>query len=1251
MSFWRPSLYIVILSVCTIGWAQQFRQGYSDRDALSKSAIERHLQSKHPQLQADPSKPMPGKYLLGRSAARAEQLRFRIRGTNTPQSTLSQLPAILPGIQLRDTLPAGAIANSVVTGDFNRDGHTDFVVANGGTNDLWIYFGKGDGTFELPRVIPLTRGQTPVYLVAADLRGIGILDLIVAEYDTWTIGVLLGKGDGTFAYEQQYSLPQPPGAIVIDDFNRDGKLDIACVMVSPNINNPSNLYVAALLGDGTGSFGNAVISLSSGFFSTADSIASGDVNNDGLPDLLITGPGQENSQIYLNTGNGTFTPGQTIVENGPFNIEMAGLLADVNGDGCVDAVVADLSGFVLIAPGDCKGNFANTFPTATNIPMGDSNSAITLADINGDGHMDIVTTSLPLVPPPGDDVAGNTLSVAFGDGKGNFASGRDYVGTGYSYSLSIADFNGDGHPNVVSVSPDTDTATVYINDGSGGFGFPQGEWIGVPGQAIINAPISAISFADLNGDGKPDVMLIDQGSSQFITAMLNDGTGRFSAPILSAVSLSNEMGDYRLGDFRNSGHLDLVAIGLSMAYSDGAQFILYVPGNGDGTFGTSTLLAAPGADGEMAVGDFNGDGKLDFVAVGPNPNGSGKLVTLFLGNGDGTFRNTGSVAFADSANDISRVFAGDFNRDGKLDVLVYTTGDQYWTTASYVWEFLGNGDGTFQPGQQLFTPFQPMTLADVNGDSRLDIVRYNFFWPDGTTETYGPARFTTYLDQPKGSFSKSSSYAPYGGVPLQAKPYLQFGDPAATSMVADLNGDGKPDEIAFQQVSPTNYSTYAQMLMGNGDGTFTPTYDVFPFNKDFSFPGYAHDLDGDGFTDLLELDGGTSSMHVFKGGPAPALQLVLEQDQVIGSSGCGWVFLNVPSTADSNVTLSSTLFGVALPAAVTVPAGSVSQQFCYTLDSTYDWHYIFDVQAKLGASSAVAYASQSYLFGFSEALSSNADQVIYPTQSTTSVTVHFSTSSQGYSSTVQLSCQGLPAGAKCLFGSDTLNVSPTKIASTTVVVDTSATTQGIGPLEILAADAAVTTRQSFNLTVQPLTVGAVGRVSPSTSPGTATGEITILGIPPYKPSCSGLPPGVTCSFSGKQVPYPSYTDLSITLTVPSGIAGGAYPFTVGVVSGPATASLGFNLDVTDFSLEPPSSATDWAPPGGTMSVGVAVQPLGDFNGTVNVTCSLDSGGSCSGGSFAVGGTAPVPITVSVAVPSGTPSGAHSLTVTATERVP
>ncbi len=1123
----------------------------------------------------------------------------------------------------------------------------DFAVANGGTNDLWIYLGNGDGTFQFPTIIPLTMGLTPVYLATADLRGIGILDLIVAEFDTSTIGVLLGNGDGTFGFEQEYVLPQPPSSVVVDDFNRDGKLDIVAVMVTVNPPQQQAVqYLATLIGDGTGSFSAPLITMNWGFYSTANTIAAGDVNGDGFPDVLITGPGNENSQVYLNNGDGTFTAGALVIGNGAFNVVLAGVLADVNEDGCLDAVVADGNGVVWVATGDCAGNFSAPTP----VPTGDSNASVSVADMNGDGHPDIVTTTISLIDPSLGEVAGNMVTVSLGDGHGNFSSGRDYVATGMSYSHAIADFNGDGYPDVVSASPDTDTATVYINDGSADFGFPQGEWIGIPGTDIINEPLSAPSFADVNGDGKPDLVLLNEGynGEYFITTMLNDGTGRFSGPIASdaGISITSDwMGDYRLGAFRNTAHLDFVGIGLGLSYTTGTQYIFFAPGNGDGTFGKATVVATPGAEGEMAVGDFNGDGKLDFVAVGANPNGAGWVLTTFLGNGDGTFRNGGSLSFTDSAADIARVFAGDFNRDGKLDVLVYDTGNGYFTTGSCIWEFVGNGNGTFQAGKQLFSAFQPMTMADVNGDSWLDIVRYDFMWPDGVTETPGPAKFTTYLDQSAGTFAQSSSYAPYGGIPLQTPPYLQFGDPMTSSMVADLNGDGKLDEIAFQEPPPYGGDIYAQILMGNGDGTFTPTYDVFDFQKVYGFPAYAHILDGTSFSDLVEVDEATTSMHVSKGGPAPALQLALEESQVTGNSGCGWVFLNLPSASDTGVALSSSVSGVVLPTSVTVPAGSLSQQFCYTLSSTYDWHQVFDIRAQLGSDTAVAYASQSYVVGFSESISPGTDQAIYPGQSTSPVTVSL-TSSQGYTSTVQLSCAGLLSGETCTFGQTTLDVSPTQVASTTVVVSTSASTLGNSAVVIVASDSNITTRQALNVAVVPLLVNSLGSgLVEATSPGGGTGGIIISGIPPYTPSCSGLPAGVTCSFSGNQFPYPSQTSLTLSMNVPSGITPANYPFTVGIVSGPEQVSLPFALSIEDFSLQPPVSGSAWAPPGGSVTVNVTAQSINSFSWPIDVGCTLATG-TCTGGSFSVSPNGTV-IILAVSEPSNASLGSETLTVTGT----
>lgn len=1210
---------------------------------LKKEIIERHFESLEPRPRPAFQGAIPGARLLSDHRLRGAMLDRRSLASQSVDAQAASGSATLPGIMLRPALGAGSIPTAVITGDFNGDGHMDFIVANGLTNDLWLYLGKGDGTFQLPRIIPLSKGLSPVGLATASLRGNGILDLVVAESDSSTIGVLLGNGDGTFGYETEYALPDPPSSVVIDDFNHDGKPDIAAVMVTTVTFPPGAApYLALLTGDGTGAFSAPKISNNPGFYSSAWNIASGDVNNDGLPDLLITGPGGENSQIYLNNGDGTFRPGETIASNGGYDTLLDGRLADINGDGCLDAVIADADTFVWVAKGDCTGHF--TFDAS--IPMGDSNAAVRVVDINGDGYPDIVTSALPVEDSLFNAVAGNTLSVALGDGKGNFGTARNYVGTSQSYSIGVADFNGDGSPDFVTANNDTDTVTVYQNDKSGGFGFPQGVYAGIPGVGIINAPLSAVSFADLNGDGKPDAFCLDEGYSgeYFATGFLNDGTGKFSGPVSSDLGIAipnNILGDHRLGNFRDSSHEDLIGIGLDQAFSGSSQFIFFAPETGNGTFAKGTIVTVNGADGILTTGDFNHDGKLDFIAV----NGSEThTLTTFLGNGDGTFHALAPITFSDSEQTFpSRIYTGDFNRDGKPDVLIFTTANGYGTSDSSVWELDGNGDGTFQTPRMLFTGFQPFALADVNADGYADIARYDIAYPYGNN-TLGPAKFTTYLGQADGTFSQSSSYAPYEGIPWDVQPFLQNGDPLSSSLVADLNGDGKPDEVAFQY---SGYKTikYAQILMGNGDGTFTPTFDVFPFYL-WDYPVYAHNLDGSANSDMVNLVSGTSSLQVYKSGPAPALQIALRDEIVTGNASCGWVFADVASSSAQTVTLSSSVAGVSLPSSVTIPANAVSAQFCYALAANFDWHQVFDINAQLNGDTATAYASDSYSLGFSVALSSVTPAVIYAGQSTDPVTVTL-TASQGYSSTVKLYCEGLMPGDSCNFSTNSLDVSSAGAATATVTFVTApnAVTYGEHPFTVVADDGNIIHRMTATINVAALYMYSLASPLQSGVPGTTSTFIDIDGIPPYTMSCSGLPPGATCSFSGTSVPYPSSTFLTMTLAAASTTTPGSYPIQVTVASGPLTASQSTTLQVLNLSVTGPSANNDWVLDGGEQVVAITANADIPLSGSIVITCALDIGGTCSGNAVSASQT-PQNAYLTIVTPAGTPTGQHTLTVTA-----
>jgi len=1160
-----------------------------------KKLVEGRFQSAHPKPLPQLGAAVPGARLLeqhrllaARAQSRLNAIRASSRSSAASSGSTSSTGAVLPGIQLRPTLPGGEIPTAVATGDFNQDGHMDFIMANGLTSDLWIYLGKGDGTFQLPRIVPVSKGLAPLSLVAASLRGNGILDLVLAEYDTSTVGILLGNGDGTFGYEQEYVLPDPPQAVTVNDFNHDGKLDIAAVMFTAVTPTGTEIpLVASLAGDGTGNFGAPVITYLDNEYSWAQTVDSGDVNGDGLPDLLITAPEllgtlDGGAEIYLGNGDGTFKPGVMVVPNDFFNLVSDAKFGDVNGDGCRDAVVSDYSMVSWVALGDCAGNFSQPTP----FPMGDSPYAVQLADVNGDGNLDIVTSSVPTQEPNYLYTSGNTVNVALGDGKGNFSVARTYVGAGLSYSLAVADFNGDGKPDVVTANGDTDSANLFLNDGTGSFGFPQGLYMGLSNTGALLSNFAGPSIADLNGDGKPDVFLLGEGANSdfYATTLLNDGTGRLAVPLTSDSGipgiLTNDVGDYRLGDFRKTGHLDLVAVGGDTAFDPNGELILFIPGNGDGTFGKGTVTATTGADGEMAIGDFNGDGKLDFViARGTDTH----TLTPFLGNGDGTFRTGTSITFTDSNEEILRVYSGDFNKDGKLDVLIFASGNGYWTPTSAVWEIDGNGDGTFQAANELFTPFQPLTMADINNDGLMDIVRYDTFWPDGVSETVYPAKFWNYLGQTNGTFAEKSAYSPYNPKPtnvqpIDVAPYAQFGDPLISSLVGDYNADGKLEELAFQ--NGDGYGNFAQILMGNGDGTFNPTYDIFSFYF-ANYPPFAYDLDGNGYSDLLQVDAYTANeIQVTKGGPAPALQIEMDQPIVLANEGCALVFPDLLSNSSTTVSLSSSVAGVKVPSSVSIPASATSAKFCFSLEANYDRLQVFDINATLNGSTATAYGFATYTVGFSEALSATTVSEIYSGQSTAPITVSL-TANPGYSSTATLSCEGMNPGDSCAFASNTLDVSPSAVASTTVTLTLGPSSISYGTpsnFTIVASDPNVTQRQTVAVNIAQLQIGSLNGTFSTLSPGSIGGQVYVSGIPPYTLTCSGLPAGATCAFSGTQAPYPAPSELNWSVTVPSGIAPGNYPFQVNVSSGPATASTTSTLTVTT-----PAATPTFSPPAGTYT--------------------------------------------------------------------
>ncbi len=340
------------------------------------------------------------------------------------------------------------------------------------------------------------------------------------------------------------------------------------------------------------------------------------------------------------------------------------------------------------------------------------------------------------------------------------------------------------------------------------------------GDAAGADPFQSV-VADFNGDGIPDMATANASFTEgTMSVMLGNGDGTFKAPVTYTSGIFAEA--ISTGDFNNDGVVDLA---VTAQYNDaGTSGVVSIYlGNGDGTFQPQVVLNFTGYPDSSVVADFNHDGVLDIAAVQYYP----LQFSVAFGNGDGTFQTP--VDYPITASDYSAYYiaGGDFNGDGAPDLVEANAYD------NNLGIFLNNGDGTFSL-KAYINSINPewISVADVNGDGKADLLVAN----------YGDQTMGVLLGNGDGTFKDEVNY------PLDGY--------AGSLAVADMDGDGKLDVVA----SYFYPSIGAGILKGKGDGTFGASVD-YPTGQVSSVGVTLADLNGDGTPDLISSDGNGQDNH------------------------------------------------------------------------------------------------------------------------------------------------------------------------------------------------------------------------------------------------------------------------------------------------------------------------------------------------------------------------------------------------------
>jgi hypothetical protein len=751
-----------------------------------------------------------------------------------------------PSFAAPQAFSTGANAMSVAAADLNGDGKPDLIVGNVNGSSVSVLLnttvpGAAAPSFTTTQQTFVT-GTSPISVQAVDVNGDGEPDLAIANFADNTVSVLInttapGASTPSFTSQQTFVTGNSPRSLISTDLNGDGKPDL--VVENAGDNTVSVLFNTAATGATAASFATQqTFSTGAGSFF----LTTGDINSDGKPDLIVVN--NSGVAVLLNTmAPGAFT--------GSFNAQhtfatgsspWAAAAADVNGDGKADLIVTNYNDNTVsvLLNITASGATVPSFAAQQIFPVGSGPRSVAAADVNGDGKPDLIVTNS----------IGGSVSILLntnvpGANLLRFAPAVTFASGQIPNAVSVADVNGDGKPDLVVANQGTNTVSVLLNTTATGDA-------SVPSfaaqQQFTDANLNAVTAADVNGDGKPDLIMANSGNNT-VSVLPNTtppGAVSTSFATMQNFGTGNGTDSVTTADVNGDGKRDIIVANSS----DGTVSVLLntaAPGVSIPTFATQQTFSAGIEPNNVTAADLNGDGRPDIVVTDDLQH----TVVVLLNTtapGNTLLSFTPQQAFLSGSNRPNSVAIADVNGDGKSDLIMATQGNDS-NNISVLLNTTAPGATTpsFAAAQTFATGSgNPnfITTADINGDGKSDLVATN----GGNAvslllNTTAPGTMTL-------SFAAAQSFSTPNG-------------PSSVSAV-DIDGDGRPDLIVSNSAFAIPSNTVSVLLNTTAPGASAPS---FATQQAFATGEYPHsaiatDINSDGKPDIVVANTGSGTISV-----------------------------------------------------------------------------------------------------------------------------------------------------------------------------------------------------------------------------------------------------------------------------------------------------------------------------------------------------------------------------------------------------